>query len=321
MKRDYLSLESESTTRVFSILTPGAPKAPGTRAMSLRFGRQSCCFPGRDRREEAPRAATTPHLPPSAHRLPDTLGGASPRPRPPRSRHGPPRNDHARTNHEPDNDHASPHTPTTPPSSAAKCADRPVVFPRMFFRASRKVAGSRCENRRNSPSICIAGRVLRWQVRARSMDRGVGNLAAPRHSAGSWTMSPAWIVEFAVGGGTRMAEVSVTGLHGQRVADASIMPMPVSGNISAATIMIGENGCCVDPARPLLTSGSHRRLRRRRDAERSERTHGRQEVRRCTVTWPAPEGAKGQRIQTRDDRSIPGPIRWITPHVLRGRRT
>lgn len=178
MMRDYLSLESESTTRVFSILTPGAPKTPGTRAMSLRFGRQSCCFPGRDRRGEAPRAATTPHLPPSAHRLPDTLS----------SRHGPPRNDHARTNHEPDNDHASPHTPTTPPSTLI------VRLYFLFFRASRKVAGSRCENRRNSPSICIAGRVLRWQVRARSMDRGVGNLAAPRHSAGSWTMSPAWIV-------------------------------------------------------------------------------------------------------------------------------
>ena len=31
--RDYLSLESESTTRVFSILTPGAPKTPGTCAV------------------------------------------------------------------------------------------------------------------------------------------------------------------------------------------------------------------------------------------------------------------------------------------------
>jgi choline dehydrogenase len=36
------------------------------------------------------------------------------------------------------------------------------------------------------------------------------------------------------------AELRVHGVAGLRVADASIMPAPISGNTNAAAIMIGE---------------------------------------------------------------------------------
>ena len=69
------------------------------------------------------------------------------------------------------------------------------------------------------------------------MDYIRGNSETAYHPVGTCRMGqgPGAVVD---------ARLRVHGLHGLRVADASIMPTMVSGNTNAACIMIGEK--CAD---------------------------------------------------------------------------